>query len=174
MPTIKTPSGKIMDENNIKMLMDKIRICSDTGYMRYRVSNFIQVLSDGGRLLADPDGDLWIINPNADLSEWEPLKCALATAYVNTSDGVAKLCLPTGEGDKFWPIGEFRGSMFHHTKLGDIFEVCDHPDFPINCGVDNSVSEYGCSSFLFDVFMVVITGGLWFIWILIRTIWRRL
>lgn len=27
---------------------------------------------------------------------------------------------------------------------------------------------YGCASFLFDIFMVVITGGLWLIWIFIR------
>lgn len=29
-------------------------------------------------------------------------------------------------------------------------------------------SSYGCLSFLGDCFMVVITGGLWFIWIIVR------
>lgn len=28
--------------------------------------------------------------------------------------------------------------------------------------------RYGCASFLLDVFLTCITGGLWIIWILIR------
>lgn len=28
--------------------------------------------------------------------------------------------------------------------------------------------RYGCMSFLFDIFMVAITGGLWLIWIFVR------
>lgn len=28
--------------------------------------------------------------------------------------------------------------------------------------------NYGCLAFLFDCFMVVITGGLWLIWIFVR------
>lgn len=28
--------------------------------------------------------------------------------------------------------------------------------------------RYGCGGFLFDAFMVVITGGLWLIWIFVR------
>jgi hypothetical protein len=33
--------------------------------------------------------------------------------------------------------------------------------------------RYGCLSFLFDAFMVVITGGLWLIWIFVREMRRR-
>jgi hypothetical protein len=33
--------------------------------------------------------------------------------------------------------------------------------------------RYGCLSFLFDVFMVIITGGLWLIWIFVREMRRR-
>lgn len=29
-------------------------------------------------------------------------------------------------------------------------------------------NKYGIMNFLFDVFMVVITGGLWIIWIFVR------
>lgn len=28
--------------------------------------------------------------------------------------------------------------------------------------------QYGCMSFLFDCFMVIITAGFWLIWILVR------
>ena len=31
-----------------------------------------------------------------------------------------------------------------------------------------SGNNYGCLSFLFDIFMVCITGGLWLIWIFVR------
>ena len=27
---------------------------------------------------------------------------------------------------------------------------------------------YGCSSFLLDLFLIAVTGGLWLIWIIIR------
>ncbi len=33
--------------------------------------------------------------------------------------------------------------------------------------------EYGCLSFLFDVIMVVLTGGLWLIWIFVREMRRK-
>ena len=33
--------------------------------------------------------------------------------------------------------------------------------------------QYGCMNFLFDTFMVIITGGLWFIWIFVREMRRR-
>lgn len=29
-------------------------------------------------------------------------------------------------------------------------------------------NNYGCMNFLFDIFMVAVTGGLWFIWIFVR------
>ena len=29
-------------------------------------------------------------------------------------------------------------------------------------------NRYGLGSFLFDIFMIAITGGLWFIWIFVR------
>lgn len=32
---------------------------------------------------------------------------------------------------------------------------------------------YGCLPFLFDVFMVCITGGLWLIWIFVREMRAR-
>jgi hypothetical protein len=32
--------------------------------------------------------------------------------------------------------------------------------------------RYGCGSFLFDVMMVLITGGLWLIWIFVREMRR--
>jgi len=35
------------------------------------------------------------------------------------------------------------------------------------------MSEYGCLSFLFDCFMVLITGGLWLIWIFVREMRKR-
>lgn len=30
------------------------------------------------------------------------------------------------------------------------------------------VKRYGCMAFLFDVFMCIITAGLWLIWIFVR------
>jgi len=33
--------------------------------------------------------------------------------------------------------------------------------------------QYGCMSFLFDLFMICITGGLWIIWIFIREMRMR-
>lgn len=33
--------------------------------------------------------------------------------------------------------------------------------------------RYGLGHFLFDAFMVVITGGLWLIWIFVREMRRR-
>jgi hypothetical protein len=33
--------------------------------------------------------------------------------------------------------------------------------------------RYGCLSFLFDVLMVVVTHGIWLIWIFIREMRRR-
>lgn len=33
--------------------------------------------------------------------------------------------------------------------------------------------RYGCLAFLFDIFMVTITGGLWLIWIFVREMRRR-
>jgi len=33
--------------------------------------------------------------------------------------------------------------------------------------------KYGCGSFLFDCILVIMTGGLWLIWILVRAIRRR-
>jgi|Laugrespbdmm15sd_2_1035082.scaffolds.fasta_scaffold06296_9 hypothetical protein len=32
------------------------------------------------------------------------------------------------------------------------------------------VKRYGCGALLFDCFMVILTGGLWFIWMGIRAI----
>lgn len=29
-------------------------------------------------------------------------------------------------------------------------------------------NKYGCGAFIFDIFMVIITGGLWLIWIFVR------
>lgn len=34
--------------------------------------------------------------------------------------------------------------------------------------MSGSNSKYGCLNFLFDIFMVCITGGLWLIWIFVR------
>jgi hypothetical protein len=33
--------------------------------------------------------------------------------------------------------------------------------------------QYGCLSFLGDVFMTVLTGGLWLLWIFVREMRRR-
>lgn len=33
--------------------------------------------------------------------------------------------------------------------------------------------KYGCFSFLFDVMMVILTGGLWLIWIFVREMRRK-
>lgn len=33
--------------------------------------------------------------------------------------------------------------------------------------------KYGCLSFLFDVILTLITGGLWLIWIFVREMRRR-
>ena len=35
------------------------------------------------------------------------------------------------------------------------------------------MKQYGILSFLFDVFLVVITGGLWLIWIFVREMRKR-
>lgn len=34
-------------------------------------------------------------------------------------------------------------------------------------------SNYGCMGFAFDLFMCVITGGLWLIWIFVREMRNR-
>lgn len=33
--------------------------------------------------------------------------------------------------------------------------------------------KYGCMSFLFDILMVCLTGGLWLIWIFVREMRKR-
>lgn len=33
--------------------------------------------------------------------------------------------------------------------------------------------RYGCLNFLFDVMMVILTGGLWLIWIFVREMRNR-
>lgn len=38
-----------------------------------------------------------------------------------------------------------------------------------NCNHDN----YGCGAALFDIFMTVITGGLWLIWLVIKFLRTR-
>jgi hypothetical protein len=38
---------------------------------------------------------------------------------------------------------------------------------------NNCRRPYGCMSFLFDILMVIITGGLWLIWIFIREMRNR-
>jgi len=38
---------------------------------------------------------------------------------------------------------------------------------------DNGRRPYGVFRFLFDIFMIVITGGLWLIWIFIREMRNR-
>lgn len=35
------------------------------------------------------------------------------------------------------------------------------------------LKKYGIRSFLFDIFMLAITGGLWFIWIICREMRNR-
>lgn len=37
----------------------------------------------------------------------------------------------------------------------------------------NPVKQYGLFKFLFDVFMTVITGGFWIIWIFVREMRKR-
>jgi hypothetical protein len=32
---------------------------------------------------------------------------------------------------------------------------------------------YGCMSFIFDIIMTIITGGLWLIWIFVREMRKR-
>lgn len=39
--------------------------------------------------------------------------------------------------------------------------------------VENNRKPYGCLSFLFDIFMTVITGGFWIIWIFVREMRKR-
>lgn len=36
-----------------------------------------------------------------------------------------------------------------------------------------AADPYGCFSFLFDIIMTVLTGGIWLIWIFIREMRRR-
>lgn len=33
--------------------------------------------------------------------------------------------------------------------------------------------RYGCMGFIFDLFMIMITGGLWLVWIFVREMRRR-
>jgi len=37
--------------------------------------------------------------------------------------------------------------------------------------IEQTPRRYGCLSFLFDVFMLIVTAGWWLLWILIRE-WR--
>lgn len=37
----------------------------------------------------------------------------------------------------------------------------------------SSRRQYGCLAFLFDIFMTLITSGLWIIWIFVREMRRR-
>lgn len=46
-------------------------------------------------------------------------------------------------------------SLYRTEYIGDII-------------MSGNNSNYGCLSFLFDIFMVCITGGLWLIWIFVR------
>lgn len=37
----------------------------------------------------------------------------------------------------------------------------------------NCKNNYGCGNFIFDIFMILITGGLWLIWIFCREMRKR-
>lgn len=39
--------------------------------------------------------------------------------------------------------------------------------------INNKRRPYGCMHFLWDLFMIAITGGLWLIWIFIREMRNR-
>ena len=45
------------------------------------------------------------------------------------------------------------------------------PDYPVVFVVNRR--SYGCLSFLGDVFMTLITSGLWLIWVFVREMRRR-
>lgn len=38
--------------------------------------------------------------------------------------------------------------------------------------MSNRRNRYGLFSFLFDILMIILTGGLWFIWIFVREMRR--
>ncbi len=39
--------------------------------------------------------------------------------------------------------------------------------------MDRRMYKYGCGAFIFDIFMIAITGGLWLIWIFVREMRNR-
>jgi hypothetical protein len=45
--------------------------------------------------------------------------------------------------------------------------------YPLIIVQEKKVKKYGCMSFLFDIFMICITGGLWLIWIFVREMRKR-
>lgn len=47
---------------------------------------------------------------------------------------------------------------------------CGRAMYRCCCGSSNN---YGCAHFLFDIFMLIITGGLWIIYIFVREMRRR-
>lgn len=53
-----------------------------------------------------------------------------------------------------------RASIYRTEYIGDII-------------MSNNSSNYGCLNFLFDIFMICITGGLWLIWIFVREMRKR-
>jgi hypothetical protein len=54
-----------------------------------------------------------------------------------------------------------------------IFTDDHHYQHTYYVGDGHARKPYGCLNFLFDVFMVMLTGGLWFVWIFVREMRRR-
>ena len=46
--------------------------------------------------------------------------------------------------------------------------MAETPEAPMT-----TTKPYGCMSFLFDLLMVMLTGGLWLIWIFVREMRKR-
>lgn len=45
--------------------------------------------------------------------------------------------------------------------------------FPVNVTVINKRKRYGFWNFFWDVFLTILTGGLWLIWIFVREMRNR-
>jgi hypothetical protein len=57
--------------------------------------------------------------------------------------------------------------------MSKLFLYDDSPSQRVYVQPPRQVRRYGCMGFLGDIFMTVITGGLWLIWVFVREMRRR-
>ena len=135
MATIKFPNGGTMNKSDIEALCNEITPPNALSGSE----NWIKELADGGRLIADQDGDKIIMRAGADInkrSNGNPVFTDSVYVFINPKSGSVAILT---QGGQLIPqtIGKFKyskkGCFFYSAPRfkTQIFEIADHPDFPI-------------------------------------------